>query len=448
MADSFTVEASAEWHISHLKQEIEKIHEIPAQEQKLLQGAQLLEDAVPVASLQQESDGSIALFLVRDGSEIMKWIGMVATGWKTFCRRDDDGHTYVGPETPEWVWTDRRIVIAMIHCWHDSFAMPDFLKLAADHIRADKHVVSLGVKYKYEALEHAADELKADDCFMVDAINIHPHSIRYASDELWRNHRVVHAALKKDYRTFKYAGHELQHDPKFVLSAVRCDCRVLIFAQRAMMVDKDFLLAAVRANWRVLKLTRTSGWSDKSISRACDGDDSTVLCKLTKMDSELGRAALLDALRHDWQAIQHALDVHLSDPEIMLIVALKDPRALQYASPEVFTDQEFLVRLLKQVRGALAYIPEQFRKKRNLVMLALEQDGCALQWASPDLKEDCEIAIVAVTQNWRALEFVAPSLTSCRAIVQAAAKQSKSALRYADPSLRDWKKLMDPTSDG
>ena len=82
----------------------------------------------------------------RCGCQVVKWIHNAACDWTALCRREAGatGHTEKRDLVPEWVWSDRRIIMAAMR------QNPEVLKHAALHVRADREVVLLGLRFDWD----------------------------------------------------------------------------------------------------------------------------------------------------------------------------------------------------------------------------------------------------------------------------------------------------------
>ena len=59
---------------------------------------------------------------------------------------------------------------------------------------------------------------------------------------------------------------------------------------------------------------------------------------------------------------------------------------------------------------SLAYVLEDLRKDRDVVLAAVQQNGLALQYASEDLRKDRDVVLAAMEQNGYAIEHASPEL--------------------------------------
>lgn len=108
------------------------------------------------------------------------------------------------------------------------------------------------------------------------------------------------------------------------------------------------------------------------------------------------RAAVLDAVMRNGQALEFASDLLRNDPEIVL-AAMKQSHgsALQYASAELRGSRPFIYQCIQEEGGALRYVNDAFKNDREIVLMAVKQFGFHLQYASQALRLDQELVIAA-----------------------------------------------------
>lgn len=83
----------------------------------------------------------------------------------------------------------------------------------------------------------------------------------------------------------------------------------------------------------------------------------------------------------------------------------------------------------------LEYLPESFRRDRQLVLAAVSNAGGSLQFADPALTADKPVVLAAIRNDPFALEHASTGLKSDPAIVMTAIKQDISTLQLADHTL-------------
>jgi hypothetical protein len=83
-----------------------------------------------------------------------------------------------------------------------------------------------------------------------------------------------------------------------------------------------------------------------------------------------------------------------------------------------------------------AALPFVLRRDRDVAISGVSQNR-ALQFASPELQADRDFVLAAVAQNWRALRYVSAALKGPSEFIGAAAEASPCAIRHASIAQKD-----------
>ena len=137
-------------------------------------------------------------------------------------------------------------------------------------------------------------------------------------------------------------------------------------------------------------------------------------------------------------ALEALTEVDLGNHDLMLAFVEADGLTLEYASPELRSDREFVLAAVKENGLALQYAHtiSKLREDRELVLAAVQQNGLALIYAANELQKDREIVLAAAKQNTLALKYAPVELRRDRDFMLAAVKQNELALEHASPELR------------
>lgn len=100
--------------------------------------------------------------------------------------------------------------------------------------------------------------------------------------------------------------------------------------------------------------------------------------------------------------------------------------------------------VLKKVKldGQLSEVPIDFRKDKEVVLLAVKQNGYALYYADTKLKKDKEIVPAAVKKDGGSLQYADEKLRKDKKVVLEAVKKDGYALEYADEKLKKDKDIL------
>jgi hypothetical protein len=110
------------------------------------------------------------------------------------------------------------------------------------------------------------------------------------------------------------------------------------------------------------------------------------------------------------------------------------PWMLRFASAEVQSDYEVVLRAVQQDGDLLQLVDEKLRSDRGLVLEAVRQNGAAIQHADEHLRRDCEVARAAARVG--GLKWVDSAIQSERDTVLAAVTHAGHELQHASRQLR------------
>lgn len=173
---------------------------------------------------------------------------------------------------------------------------------------------------------------------------------------------------------------------------------------------------------------------------ALDDDDvlvpsvSAVDVTLVRIDP--ARAAALEAVARQGDALQWLPDDLRADREIVLVAVQNRGTAFRFASQELRDDKAVILTALEQDVWAFRHVAEDLRRQRDFVLEAVARSGGALRFAAEELRADREVVLTAVQQCDWSFQFAAEELRDNREVVLAVVRLQGSALRYASDWLR------------
>lgn len=121
--------------------------------------------------------------------------------------------------------------------------------------------------------------------------------------------------------------------------------------------------------------------------------------------------------------------------EVMDYVILVHPRVVLVGPSDIwvpmkkrfnaFEEEDRVIRVVSQAPHALMNLDiaddgKGFRKKKNVIMAAVEINGSALEWADDELKKDRDVVIAALGSNYAAWKHVHPEVKEVPAVQTAA----------------------------
>ena len=110
-------------------------------------------------------------------------------------------------------------------------------------------------------------------------------------------------------------------------------------------------------------------------------------------------------------------------------------------------DGDFVEQIVRRNGDALKLAPSNLKKRREIVVAAVEHDGRALEHADPKWQSDPEVALIAVKKHWCALSFVDPDLarkggeietTACAGALRAVAREGMAPQHRCSACAKMW----------
>ena len=148
------------------------------------------------------------------------------------------------------------------------------------------------------------------------------------------------------------------------------------------------------------------------------------------------RAAVLKDVASHGMRLAFVPEQYRGDREVVLAAIAQNCYALEHASEEIRADRDFMLAAVAQRGDALQHASEALKADHDFVLAAMAQNYYALEYASNALKADRAFALAAAVVNGHALDYVSAELKADRCVVQAAVAQRVSALQYASAELR------------
>ena len=105
------------------------------------------------------------------------------------------------------------------------------------------------------------------------------------------------------------------------------------------------------------------------------------------------------------------VEENYNNKEIIKQYVLIYPSCLEYINLNLLTDREFCKELLLQNGLALKYMPEEIKKDKELVIIAIDKSaGFALKFANDELKKDISIVKHAILKYKAPLKYASEDL--------------------------------------
>ncbi len=255
------------------------------------------------------------------------------------------------------------------------------LQYASDGLRADKKIVLLAVGKDSMALQYASDRLRADKEVVLLAVGKDGMALQYASDGLRADKKVVLAALDEDEvrgeadmwiggvirdpcggfcvkQTLLYASDTLKADEAVVLAALRVDPASLYFAAKTLKANKTFMLQAIKQSGQSFRYVAGTLKDDRAFIFEAIQQNAQSLLYVSK--TLKNRDFILQAVKQNGLALEHANDALRADNEVVLAAVKQNGLALAYVAPELREDREIVRLAIQNTYEASKYAPAQW----------------------------------------------------------------------------------------
>mmetsp|Transcript_108744 Transcript_108744/g.318148 ORF Transcript_108744/g.318148 Transcript_108744/m.318148 type:complete len:492 (+) Transcript_108744:116-1591(+) len=286
----------------------------------------------------------------------------------------------------------------------NNHALTDLLSGAPPEILADREVLLAALDRQcYKVLDLAAPELRGDREFVLSVVK-HPRVLEYSGGDFLADREVVLAALQSGS----------------------------LIDLRDWASDREVLLASVRAyGGHTHAFHAAPGlWKDREFVRSAVERDARAL-KDAEREIQTDRDVLIAAVReacYGEVALQFATPEMWTDQEFVLAVVERDARALQDVHPEIRADREVVLAAAREQdhgKHALECATPDMMANREFVLAVAGMQGKALMSAAPELWADREVVLTAIKSN------------PCNhELVLAAVMHNPVNLMFADPELQ------------
>lgn len=216
--------------------------------------------------------------------------------------------------------------------------------------------------------------------------NMYYTYLQNLSDRLKDDFDVMSAAIEHNPNAFEYAGPKVKDNKTLAMKAFRKD-------------GMGFLLREASPRLR--------------------DDMDVVLCAITA----------------DWQALHYASDRLKDDIAVVSVAVYGNGRSLEYVSDRLKANKR--LGLLGMTHGpdggyGLAFLSEELRDDKEIVLCAVRNTADALKYASDRLKNDPEVVTAAVMKNYYSLEHASEGLRTNRNFIASLVKNNSSVLDVID----------------
>lgn len=295
------------------------------------------------------------------------------------------------------------------------------LQNVPQELRDDRDVVLAAIEKNGLDLQYAAKKFQNDPTIVLVAVKQNGLALEFASEELRNKNEIVIPALCKTLHAFQHVSNRIKNDKEFIDGAMMgLGATVLNYASKEIRNNKDFMLQCVKKKGLVVMYA-----SDE-----------------LKKDKEIAAASIIST---NGIAIAFLPKEWMSDADFILSLFKQESKlgefVLNKVSSELFSDRNFMRRLVKIKGITLKYASEELRRDKKIVRAAIKQDPQALRYAPKSLRGDSKVVMQVLKRDGTVLEHVSNRFKDDRAFVSVAANQNKAALVHASNRLRSCPEL-------
>ena len=105
-------------------------------------------------------------------------------------------------------------------------------------------------------------------------------------------------------------------------------------------------------------------------------------------------------------------------------------------NPYIMTSYKKILKIVSENGALLNFLPEKYKKDKDIVLAAVNKDGKALKYADNSLRKDKDVVLAAVYQDGGALKYADNSLKKDKEIITASNKNKQEAIKYFGNELK------------
>lgn len=133
----------------------------------------------------------------------------------------------------------------------------------------------------------------------------------------------------------------------------------------------------------------------------------------------------------------HAPDEVRKDRDLLMLALTTNGMALEFVEEPMREDRDLALTAVLNTGKALQFVKEVYRDEEEFVMEAVKNYGLAMQFCASRLRKDKNLALVALENDGWALHWIAEELKGDRDCVLAAVRNVGRALMYAAEEFKD-----------
>jgi hypothetical protein len=297
---------------------------------------------------------------------------------------------------------------------------PDAIHYAPRDLMSDRDAALRLVRCHGLVLKFFCRELRFDRDVVLAAVRQNGLALACASEALQGDREVAHAAVCSNGLAMRYIKPDLRYDREIALDAVESNEMAMEFLPGILLHDSEIVVAGGSyLSWAMPSIMKKLG-KDRDFVLACVGKDGLSL-KYAATHYKCDFEIVSIAVQQNARAIRFAHHTLQDDPDIMESAVQACPKLIQcsrtlamskrfilravhanariihYMSPELITDEEFLIQVVAEAPITLCLT--QFGNSRDFVLEAVKRNPAVLEYAALSLQDDKEILMAVELQS-------------------------------------------------
>eukprot|EP00405_Crypthecodinium_cohnii_P009302 CAMPEP_0206429424 /NCGR_PEP_ID=MMETSP0324_2-20121206/6232_1 /ASSEMBLY_ACC=CAM_ASM_000836 /TAXON_ID=2866 /ORGANISM="Crypthecodinium cohnii, Strain Seligo" /LENGTH=383 /DNA_ID=CAMNT_0053895101 /DNA_START=327 /DNA_END=1475 /DNA_ORIENTATION=- len=159
-------------------------------------------------------------------------------------------------------------------------------------------------------------------------------------------------------------------------------------------------------------------------------------------DSEQRRRWLIAELHADPWYLSRVPEELRREKEVVMIAVRGHGGTLRYADAELQSDPEVVLAALDKSHSSLQHAGDSLKTNKDFVMKAMGVNPLALEFLQPPMNTDIDVIVEAALHDSFAVRFIPPHLLEDREAMLKVIQKNGRALEFVDSSLREDKSFV------
>ena len=245
--------------------------------------------------------------------------------------------------------------------------------------------------------------------------------------------------INRDYKRLRKAPEEIKADRHVVMAAIEQDATAIKFASDAVKADKEVAMKALAKDASMVNFIDMDLWEDCDVMMAAVPRMTLMYRKLSP-EVRSNRELTVEVLKRQGEYLQYAPAILQADKEVALIAARGVSEKYKYnllsmVSGNLLLDKEVVVACAENGCSQLQEIREDLRADEDVLRALVTGNPMELDKMPAAIKGDRSFVLELLRRRGDALKF-AGEFCDDRECVEAAVRQSPFSFEWASVRLR------------